>query len=197
MITISVKWIRFVSSLCWIIPFATACTTFEQPIDSIGAMSRMEASGQTYLLGPNDSLRIEVFGEPDLMTETVVNGQNVVRFPLLGELKLGGKTVKEAEEYLTELLKAGYLKNPRVSVYIVLHRNVYLSGEVNSPGAYPYEVGLTFLKAVTLAGGFTEKAAKGSVKVLRTGNGKEEMVSMEMDDAVQPDDLIIIPESFF
>ncbi len=197
MITIAVKWTGFVSSLCLILALATACTTFEKPTDSFGAIQRLEESAPAYRLGANDALRLEVFGEPDLTTETVVNSQGVVRFPLLGELQIGGKTVQEAEQYLTELLKAGYLKNPRVSVYIVLYRNVYLNGEVNRPGAYPYEEGLTVHKAVTLAGGFTVNAAKGSVKVLRTGMGKEKIVTLEMDDAVHPDDLIIISESFF
>lgn len=191
------KWFRFISSLCWVLLMATACTTLDSPKDSVGIMSGPEDSSPTYRLGPNDSLRIEVFGEADLTTQTEVNGQGMVKFPLLGELRIGGKTVQEAEQYLMELLKAGYLNNPKVTVYIVRHRNVYVSGEVKSPGAYPYEEGLTVLKAVTLAGGFTEKAAKRSVKVLRTGRGKEEMVSLTMDDSVQPDDLIIISESFF
>lgn len=162
-----------------------------------GVMPHPNDSVQTYRLGPNDALRIEVFGEPDLTTQTEVNGQGIVKFPLLGELKIGGKTVQEAEQYLTELLKAGYLNNPKVTVYIVRHRNVYVSGEVKNPGAYPYEEGLTVLRAVTLAGGFTEKAAKGSVKVLRNGNGVQEMFSLTMDDPVRPDDLIVISESFF
>ncbi len=53
------------------------------------------------------------------------------------------------------------------------------------------------LKAVTLAGGFTDRAAEGRTKVLRIINGKEQMISVNMEDAVQPEDIIIVPESFF
>ena len=53
------------------------------------------------------------------------------------------------------------------------------------------------LKAVTLAGGFTDRAAEGRTKVLRIINGKKQMISVNMEDAVQPEDIIIAPESFF
>jgi len=191
------KWIGSVLHLCVVLLLMTACTVFQSAIAPSNTKPNLEMPSPTYRLGGNDFIRIEVFGEPDLTTETVVNGQGFVKFPLLGEQKIGGKTVKETEQHLTQLLKAGYLKDPKVSVYIVQHRNVYLSGEVKSPGAYPYKEGLTVLKAITLAGGFTEKASEGSVQVLRTDSGKEVMLSLDVDDPVKPDDLIIISESFF
>ncbi len=197
MINMVARWAGFVFQLGWILTFVVACTTIAKSTEPLGATSFREESVQTYRLGPNDVLRMEVFGEPDLTTETEVNGQGIVKFPLLGELRIGGKTVTEAEQYLTQRLKAGYLKNPKVTVYIVQHRSIYISGEIKNPGAYPYEEGLTVHKAVTLAGGFTERAAKGSAQVLRRGEGQNEMLSLTMDDPIQPDDLVVISESFF
>ncbi len=72
-----------------------------------------------------------------------------------------------------------------------------MHGETRKPGAYPYQQGLMVLKAVTLAGGFTDRAAEGRTKVLRIINAKEQMISVNMEDAVQPEDIIIAPESFF
>ena len=89
------------------------------------------------------------------------------------------------------------LKNPKMVLSIIQYRNFYVSGEVRNPGAFPYQDGLTILKAITLAGGWTEKADKGRTKVLRRINGKEEIVLVKLKDLIHPDDVIIIPESFF
>lgn len=154
-------------------------------------------ANQSYRLGPNDVLRIQVFGEPTLTTETEVSGQGKVKFPLLGELDIGGKTVNEVEAYVVSRLKDGYLKDPKVTVFITKYRNIYISGQVIRPGAYPYQAGMTVLRAITLAGGVNEKAAKSWIKVLRTVNGKEQMIDVEMNDSIYPDDIITVPESYF
>jgi polysaccharide export outer membrane protein len=154
-------------------------------------------SRPTYHLGPNDTVRIQVFGEGDLTTETKINGQGRIRFPLLGDLVIGGMTVQEAEEFLTNQLKQGYLIDPKVTFHITQYRNFFVHGEARSPGAYPYREGLTLLKAITLAGGFTVIAAKGRVHVIREENGEETVFNPKMDELIHPDDIIIIPESFF
>jgi len=158
---------------------------------------RVSASTQSYQLGANDLLRIIVFDEPDLTTETEVSGHGTIKFPLLGEISVKELTVKEVEETLIQKLKAGYLNNPKVTVSIVRYRNFYVSGEAKNPGAFPYQEGLTVLKAITLAGGWTDKAAKGDMKVLRRVDGEEQMVSVELEETILPDDIIIIPESLF
>ncbi|MDT7041583.1 polysaccharide biosynthesis/export family protein [Candidatus Nitronereus thalassa] len=151
----------------------------------------------SYQVGPNDVLRVEVFDEPDLLTETAVSGLGVIKFPLLGELRVAGMTVKEVEETLAKRLEDGYLKNPKVTVSILTYRNFFISGEARNPGAYPYREGLTVLKAITLAGGWTERAVKDEAKMLRDVNGNQQMLTVDMNDFVQPDDIIIVPESFF
>ena len=91
-------------------------------------------------------IRVQVFGEDALTTETRVSGDGKVALPLLGVLEIKGLTVKETEELITSRLADGYLKNPRVSIYIIKYRNFYVSGEVKLPGGIPYEEGLTVLK---------------------------------------------------
>ncbi len=152
---------------------------------------------QSYRLGPHDVLALEVFGEPDLTKQMEINGQVSIKVPLLGELDIEGKTVKEVEDDITVRLKAGYFKDPKVTLSIVRYRNFYVHGEVRNPGAFPYQTGLTVLKAITHAGGFTDRAAKGRIKVIRLINGKEERISGAMDVLIQPDDIVLIPESFF
>lgn len=152
---------------------------------------------QSYRLGPNDKISIEVFDEPDLRTQTTVSGHGTIKFPFLGELRVEGMTVKEVEEELVEQLHSGYLKSPKVTVAITEYRNFYVSGEARNPGAFSYQEGITVLKAITLAGGWTDRATKGQAKVLRIVNGQQQLLLVKMDDTIQPDDIIIVPESFF
>jgi polysaccharide export outer membrane protein len=150
-----------------------------------------------YRLGANDVIKVQVFGEDSLTTETRVSGDGRIVLPLLGVLEIQGLTAKQTEELITARLADGYLKNPRVSIYITRYRNVYISGEVRAPGGYPYEDGLTVLKAATLAGGFTDKASTGRIKIKRLKGKEEETLPANLEDPVFPDDIIVVPQSFF
>jgi len=84
------------------------------------------------------------------------------------------------------------------SIYVSRAGVFYVSGEVKKPAAYKYEEGLTVVKAVIMAGGFTDIAATGRVKILRKVSGKEKVLEkVDMNEPLLPDDVIIIPESFF
>lgn len=84
------------------------------------------------------------------------------------------------------------------SVYIAKAGVFYVTGEVKKPDVYKYEEGLTVIKAITVAGGFSDNASKGRVKIIRKVNGKEEILErVNMDETVLPDDVIVVPESFF
>ena len=154
-----------------------------------------------YRLGANDVIRVQVFGEDALSTETRVSGDGKVTLPLLGVLEIKGLSVKETEELIGQRLSEGYIKNPRVSIYITRYRNVYVSGAVKSPGGYPYEDGLTVMKALTLGGGFTEKsskATKGRIKIKRAIGGEDRSFIAQPEDLVFPDDVVIVPDwNFF
>jgi len=84
------------------------------------------------------------------------------------------------------------------SIYVIKAGLFYVTGEVKKPDAYKFEEGTTILKAITMAGGFTDKASTGRVKVIRKIKGKEEIIEkVKMDQPVLPDDVIVVPESFF
>lgn len=83
------------------------------------------------------------------------------------------------------------------SIYVPRAGFVYVSGAVKTPGVFKITQGLTVLKAVTLAGGFTQRAAKGKVSVVRKGGPAESNAPVRMDELVQPDDVIVVPESLF
>lgn len=84
------------------------------------------------------------------------------------------------------------------TVYISKADVYYVSGEVNKPGSFKLEPDVTVIKAITMAGGFSKIASKGRVRIIRIIDGqKREMESVKMDEPVLPNDVIVVPESFF
>ena len=84
------------------------------------------------------------------------------------------------------------------NVYVAKAGVFYITGEVKKPDAYKCEEGTTVIKAATMAGGFTDKASHGRIKIIRKVQGKEKILEKaEMDEPVLPDDIIVVPESFF
>lgn len=154
----------------------------------------VHATDTTYRIGPNDQLRIQVFGEEDLTVENKIDGNGNLTFPLLGMLHLAGKTIQEVQEELSSRLAAGYVRSPKVTAYVVRYRNFFVTGQVRSPGGYPYEEGLTVQKAISLAGGQTERAERGAISVLRRLNGREESIVVKLGAQVLPDDVIVVAE---
>jgi protein involved in polysaccharide export with SLBB domain len=149
-------------------------------------------SPQSYRLGPNDIVKVQVYGEDDLSTESKVDGDGNINFPLLGVVHVAGKTVPELQDYLIQRLAAGYVRSPRVTASVFKHRNFYVTGEVKSPGAFAYEEGMTIQKALAMAGGLTEKAERADISVLRSRDGRDEIVISKLDALVVPDDTIVI-----
>ncbi len=154
------------------------------------------ARSQDYILGPRDLLKITVYDHKDLETQVRVSEDGKITFPLLGEVQAAGLTVQGLERKITKMLAAGYIVNPHVGVFVEEFRVVvYVTGEVRKPGSYPYEDGMTVIKAVSLAGGLTEKAADGKMTVTRKEPGqKETALQIGMNDLLRPDDVLMIPE---
>lgn len=152
-----------------------------------------------YTLGPGDKLRITVFGEETLTGEYGVTGAGDVSFPLIGNIKVEGRTVEDLQADLTAKLGAGYLADPRVSAEIIDYRPYYILGEVARPGQYQYSVGLTIEQAIAAAGGFTYRANDNRVFLKRATQTREAIVDLRENPAflVRPGDTIRVGERFF
>ncbi|TKB73891.1 MAG: hypothetical protein E8D46_08395 [Nitrospira sp.] len=156
------------------------------------AISAQPQSEYQYQLGPNDVVRVQVFGEEDLTVESKVGGDGAINFPLLGSVPIAGKTIKELQEYLVGRLAEGYVRSPKVTVLLVRYRNYYMHGEVKTPGGYPYEAGLTVQKAISLAGGFTEKAETRRIAATRVVGDRAGTVILGMEAPILPDDILAV-----
>lgn len=152
----------------------------------------------SYVLGPNDKVKITVFGEADLSGEFEISGNGILALPLVGEVPLGGKTVTQAAAVIAERLRQGYLRDPNVSVEVLNYRPFFILGEINQPGSYPYVNGMTVINAVAIGGGFTYRADKNDIKITRQAPGEAKTeLSAKLESVVMPGDVILVGERFF
>lgn len=83
------------------------------------------------------------------------------------------------------------------TIFVPRARMFYVTGEVIKPGQYAYQRGMSLLHAISTAGGFTEKARRGKVKVVREVDGKKVELSINLDQPIEPGDTVVVPESFW
>ncbi|MBF0155032.1 MAG: polysaccharide export protein [Magnetococcales bacterium] len=150
-----------------------------------------------YRLGPGDKIQVTVNEEPDLSGIHKIEPNGKFSFAFLGDIAVSGLTVKDVERVLRNQLSDGYLRKPIVSVTVVDFRLYFISGEVKNPGGFAYQPGLTVRKAVTLAGGFTERASDKKITVIRGNDPSHKEQSVRLDDPIYPDDFLSIPEGFW
>ena len=164
-----------------------------------------------YVLAPNDLIGIKVFQEDDLETRVRISKDGTITFPLVGVIRVGGKSPQEAAKSIRDMLAKGYLINPQVTVSVLEYTKFRLTvlGQVQKPGSYdfPDRERLTLLEAIGMAGGYTRIADPGRIVVKRISNGHESVfrvnakkMASRVDSAafeVLPGDVITVGESIF
>lgn len=150
-----------------------------------------------YRLGTGDIISITVYDEKDLTLDKVKVGEApTISYPMLGAIKVKGLTLLQVQKEVAKGLKT-YLINPQVTVTIDQYRDIYVNGQVNKPGNYPYQPDLTVREAVSIAGGFKDLANKDTVTIVHENQGKSDAVKGGMSTPVEPGDTITVEESFF
>jgi polysaccharide export outer membrane protein len=242
------------------------------------------SADQAYRLGPNDVVRISVYGQPDLGTVSRISENGSVTSPVAGEVKLSGLTAREAERKLADVLaKKQIVKSPQVGIFVEEYQSqrvavvgqvanpgmysltrgsslmdliseagglaedagdvaiitrkrgaredrvtvdlasllqgatqtpepnivdgdrvyvpkmeqFFVYGEVNKPGAYRFESGMTVMQALSVAGGLTDKGTERGMKIHRKKSGAEQAVPAHLMKEIEPNDVIQVKESLF
>ncbi|ENM5827454.1 exopolysaccharide export protein VpsN [Vibrio metoecus] len=155
------------------------------------------ANDDFYRLGVGDQIRIQVYDEPELSFETRVSDNGNIDYPFLGKIRLKGKTLEEVKIAIHDGLQDGYLINPNVSVSILEYRPFFVNGQVMKPGSYPFHPGLSVNQAITIAGGFTERASKTSLFVSSSDDPEAKQLKVTLLSKLQPGDILTVAESFF
>jgi polysaccharide export outer membrane protein len=164
-----------------------------------------------YRLKVDDQVRITVFGEDDLTTETRISQAGTINFPLIGSVRLAGRTVDEATAEIRQRLDKDYIVNPQVTMVMLDFAKEWVTvlGEVQKPGQVQIPEGgtLDLLGAIALAGGYTRIADPSHVIVRRQTGGEDKVLrvnarELARDSRVQqfqvyPGDTINVGQSFF
>ena len=139
-----------------------------------------------------------VYEEPLMSRNYLVDDTGIVSLPLVGPFQLEGLTLRETEQALVEVLSERLkIKEPRASVNIVEYRPVFIMGEVNDPGSYPYVSGMTVLSAVAIAGGYTTRARNKEINIVRISDPAKTPKLAAESTLLEPGDIVKVPERFF
>jgi polysaccharide biosynthesis/export protein len=157
-------------------------------------LPELAANVSRYHLGPGDRVLIRVLGADELNGEYSVQDDGTIRMLLVGAVPAAGLTADQVQANIEAQLRSGrYLTQPHASVAIVVYRPFYILGEVASPGGYPYVSGMKVLSAVAAARGYTYRAKQDYVIITRNGEDRKANIM----SAIQPDDIIRVPERYF
>lgn len=143
-----------------------------------------------YLIEPLDLIKIQIYQEPDLNRDVRVTQEGAVSLPLIGELRVAGKTVRRVEETIRKLYDDNFLVNPQVTVAVIEYsrKTVQVLGAVSNAGAIPFqpEQPMDVIEAVAKAGGFTRLANRKQVRLTRMGeDGAIKNFIIDMDALIQ------------
>lgn len=161
------------------------------------AMAQQGGASSQYVLEAGDQIFVQVFDEPDLTMQATIAQSGTINYSYLGTIQVAGNTPEQLSQEITEKLRDGYLRNPSVNVTVQKYRSFFVSGEVRSPGSYGYEPGLTLAKAVSLAGGMTDRASRKKIFLTREVGGEKRTDRVKMSQTIEPGDVILIEEGFF
>lgn len=158
---------------------------------------------EPYRIGKEDVLDVSVWRDADLSRTLPVRPDGFITLPMVGEVQAEGRTTVELEQDIAGRLQK-YIQSPRVTVMVreVNSARVYVTGEVQKPGAFPLRGQVTVLQALAMAGGLTEFADRNGMTVIRAKNGPRipvrysdlvERRTQGADFPLQPGDTVVVP----
>ena len=188
-------------------PDATPDTASPIAAPTPDSAARGPRTDDTYIIGDDDVLAINVWKETELTRSVTVRSDGKISLPLVGEVQAAGRTPRQLEEDIKAAL-VGYITDPQVTVIVqtINSRKFNILGEVNKPGSYSLTTDTTIVDAIALAGGLKEFAKKKGVYVIRQGpNGTEIRISFNyqnfikgkkntgQDFQLKPNDTVVVP----
>lgn len=200
-------------ALCVAILLVAGCSEERTlPTAAVGASSASYANGAEYRIGPGDLLNVVVWHNPEVSGPAPVRPDGRISIPLVGDVVAAGKRPMDLADELKEKLKP-YIKDPLVTVSPTqfvgpIARQVRVIGEASQPRAIPYSSNMTLLDVMIAVGGLTRYADGDRAEIVRTENGVQNTYHVHLDSlirdgdvsqnvALQPGDILIIPQRFF
>lgn len=158
-----------------------------------------------YVIGPNDVLSVVFWRDQDMSAEVSVRPDGKISLPLINEVDAAGLTPDQLRDRVAQAASR-YIADPTVSIVVkqINSRTVFITGEVNKPGAYPLMAPTTVMQLISLSGGLREFAKEKDIVILRnTENGQtaipfnyKDVVNrkrLEQNILLQPGDTVVVP----
>ncbi len=158
-----------------------------------------------FTLGPGDIIEVSVWKDPELTKQVIVQPDGFISFPLIGQVKAGGRTISDVQKEISQKL-AEYISSPTVTVLPVRIESykIYVIGKVNKPGLFTVLPTVNVMQALSMAGGTNPFAKLSKISILRKGpNGQqrfnfnyEEVAkgkNLEQNIELQTGDVVVVP----
>lgn len=166
----------------------------------------LTAADRPSLIGPLDTLQVDVFNVPELSREMQVDASGRISMPLAGTIDARGKTANELANAVEAALRGRYVRDPDVTVNIKssVSQVVTIDGQVVEPGLYPVTNQMTLLRALASAKGLSEFAKQDDVVILRTVQGRKMAGVYNIqaikrgaydDPAIYANDIVVVGDS--
>lgn len=176
--------------------------------DGPGAGSNGDAHASVppgYVIGSNDVLSIVFWRDKEMSADVTVRPDGKISLPLLKDITVAGLTPEELRLRLVDAA-SNYLAEPNATVIVkeIHSRNVFITGNVGKPSAYPLIGNVNVLQLIATAGGLLEYADAKNIKIIRNENGRQRYLHFNYKEVVQgrnteqnivlkPGDTIVVP----
>jgi polysaccharide export outer membrane protein len=158
------------------------------------------AAPSPYRIAAGDTLEVIVWHEEQVSSKVDVRPDGMITVPLAGDVRAAGLTPEELAAQIHGVLSR-FIDSPNVVVRVAAmgSRRFFIIGNVRTPGMYDLRPGQTLIQALAVAGGFTQFADSGHVKIIRAGADPMEydynaiVRGRTPDVLVQRDDTIVVP----
>ena len=184
--------------------FISSCTI--TPTDQILPPSEVtQTEEESYIIGPSDVLEINVWKEPELTRQVVVRMDGKITLPMINDVQAANLTLLDLQEKIEDKYTE-FVEVPEVTVILLASnsRKIYILGKIARPGEYPLTKEMTFLQAISIAGGLERWADQSDIKLIRKVEGVERTFCIDYDAIVSgrdltqnillmPDDTIFVP----
>lgn len=165
-----------------------------------------------YLIGPGDAVNIIVWRNPEVSMSVPVRPDGKITTPLVEDLPAAGKTSTQLARDIEGAL-AKFIQQPVVTVVVTtfvgnFSEQIRVIGQAANPQALPYRREMSLMDVLIAVGGVTEFAAGNKASIVRVVDGKQEKLTVRLDDLIKdgdlsanmmmrPGDILVIPESYF
>jgi polysaccharide biosynthesis/export protein len=158
-----------------------------------------------YTIGPDDVLGIVFWRDADMTQDVTVRPDGNITLPLIRDIQAAGLKPEQLRDIITKAA-AKFIADPNVTVVVrqINSRNVFITGQVTRPGPYPVSGQMTVIQLISVAGGLTEYADRKGITIMRTENGKADILRFNYNDVtkgkniaqnvvLKPGDTVMVP----